>query len=588
MIGFVILINLVLPIQGLGVCVPPNSYKVPVLPNVLVVQDKLQFTTNKDQSLWITQESKDPLNRRMELLNFQKYIINEPTYAFTDQHPDKKYLLPNSPVSNMIWNSFVNPEIWDITFDFDVFRQASIMNSITKPCDTLDDLTNLYNLTGIKSHMPYPPVLIDWKSDTAFGQDQLTFNGFNLRKEVKNELSLSDDVVRKITGSSFNDLLANGRVFKSDFSNMDKYSKTGSQYVPGAYAQFYIDDCKNFMPLAIYLPRNKLTYTPLDDSNHWLLAKLAFNTAESNFQPMNHFLLQHLIVRSIRVEMIRHIGVKHPVYVILNHHFKSVLGLAVNARDTLVNDDTFYDKTFGTGANGALGLEAELTKNYHFVEQKIREGYQMRGLMDIPNHKQRDDILLIRKAIEIFITNYLSAFYKTADDVRKDQELQFWVQSVANPKYGNINGFPDYISDIPTLVDLVTDLITLVTVQHHQENSHNVWNGGVLPAKPKAFFKPLPTNKMDPINVRDYLVSDVKMLAIETALMANFYYKVVPKQLIGASYDDLDLGNSAIQAVKLFQGHLEFISDYINQREANSRRPYKSADPKILAYYGKV
>jgi hypothetical protein len=178
------------------------------------------------------------------------------------------------------------------------------------PVNTFTEIANIYE--KLASVVPVPNALKDWNTDASFGQDRLTYGGYSLKAETVNFLSLDQTLVQSITGTNFQSLLDERRVFKVDYSFIGAYSKTRvgqknpfGQYVPSVYAQFYLTPNNNFLPLAIKIIENDSVYTPKSPEKNWMLAKLAFGCAEGNFLLLERFVVNHMIFEGLQSELLR-------------------------------------------------------------------------------------------------------------------------------------------------------------------------------------------------------------------------------------------------------------------------------------------
>ena len=98
-----------------------------------------------------------------------------------------------------------------------------------------------------------------------------------------------------ITGTSLYQLVQDGRLFYVDYRDQAALART-NQTGAACDAYFYIDDSGDFLPLAIRTNvGSNLVYTPLDDHNDWLLAKMMFNVNDFWFTAWNHLASTHQV-----------------------------------------------------------------------------------------------------------------------------------------------------------------------------------------------------------------------------------------------------------------------------------------------------
>ena len=105
-------------------------------------------------------------------------------------------------------------------------------------------------------------------------------------------------------------------------------------------------------------------------------------------------------------------------------------------------------------------------------------------------------------AISDFITDLVSIFYRTADDVSRDHELQSWVKDIHE------NGFPtreeDVDHDFPKnlqsreqLIHVLTSIVFTCTCQHAAVNFSQMEITAFVPNVPPVMRLPPPTRKSE-------------------------------------------------------------------------------------------
>lgn len=120
----------------------------------------------------------------------------------------------------------------------------------------------------------------------------LTCSNASTPTKDKLPFSVDSEVVKKLTDTPLEALHEGGRLFVADHSNQKKYKTQAGRYQTACTGFFYLDARSNqFPPLATrIIVGADLTYTPLDDKNDWLLAKMFFNYNDLFNSPMSHVL----------------------------------------------------------------------------------------------------------------------------------------------------------------------------------------------------------------------------------------------------------------------------------------------------------
>lgn len=170
-----------------------------------------------------------------------------------------------------------------------------------------------------------PGSLTNYTQDIFFSMERLSTNPFSLKrlhpKKDKLPFDLEESTVGKITGKSLADLHAAGRLFFIDHSYQAKYPKIKDRYAAACSAYFYIHPAsQEFLPLAIKTNvGSDLIYTPSDDANDWLLAKMMFNSNDFFFGQVLHLDSTHAVAEIVHEAALRTISEKHPVRAFLDH-----------------------------------------------------------------------------------------------------------------------------------------------------------------------------------------------------------------------------------------------------------------------------
>lgn len=220
----------------------------------------------------------------------QKLIWNGPRHHEIGT-VDKLFQHSVGPQPGPLADSMTAAEVADVEARNDPAKLESIAQSFasgTLDLDSLDGLANVYY--AFKDELKLPTSVIDWDQDSSFAADRLTINGFKLQAAENALFPIDDEIVVSITQHSLEWLLRNKLLFEIDFSREGAFSPHNTRkYVPRVHALFFINDSGVFSTLAIHILDSGLTYTPLDDPDDWMLAKLAFSATEVNYQDWRHF-----------------------------------------------------------------------------------------------------------------------------------------------------------------------------------------------------------------------------------------------------------------------------------------------------------
>ena len=194
----------------------------------------------------------------------------------------------------------------------------------------------------------------------------------------------------------------------------------------------------------------------------------------------------------------------HPLYKLLQPHFRYTIGINTAARLQLINNGGIIDQAFSIGGEGVDVLMQRACKVYDVHGANIKENVKKRGVDDkdlLPNYYYRDDGLLIWDAIESYVREIIGIFYKSDEDVKDDAEVQSWANEVhfeAFPGYHDAvvgHGFPDKMESLEDLILYCTLIMFNGSAQHAAVNFGQFDIYAFVPNAPFALRKPPPTEK---------------------------------------------------------------------------------------------
>ncbi|KAF2704147.1 Lipoxygenase [Pleomassaria siparia CBS 279.74] len=274
--------------------------------------------------------------------------------------------------------------------------------------NTLDDYAKLYNDQWKSSAPkgPYPGILTNYTHDLTFSMAQLSSNPYRIVRVAKDVLlPFAVPNAKSISTLSLAALQSAGRLFLTDFLEQKTQPKT-----PGRYAAAY------FLPLAIK-PNvdgaEDLIYTPEDETNDWLLAKLMFN--------------QNSIMY---LAAIRTLNEEHPVMAILNRLVKDAWALGPIAVYRLLFEGGPMEQLFAS--NGLV--HSRRLYSGTFQANYFKTNVARHGLIDSkfgPKPKIfpfYEDASVIYDATRVFMADLVDSYYTSAKMLEKDVDLQAWTE----------------------------------------------------------------------------------------------------------------------------------------------------------------
>ncbi|KAK5245018.1 hypothetical protein LTS06_009470, partial [Exophiala xenobiotica] len=222
-----------------------------------------------------------------------------------------------------------------------------------KGLKTLDDYALLYDghFKTFLLHGPAPGILSNYTQDLLFSMERLSLSPYQVKRLNPSsdtlQFTIDDKLAKNITGMTLQALLGAGRLFYADYRDQKTLTSTG-RYAAACDAFFYIDPTSgDFLPLAIRTNLgSNLIYTPNDEPDDWLLAKIMYNVNDFWFAQWNHLASTHEVVQIAYLAAIRTLSDEHPVLALLNRLMYEVYAIQPLAATLLFLPGAVVDQVF--------------------------------------------------------------------------------------------------------------------------------------------------------------------------------------------------------------------------------------------------
>ncbi|KAI0160181.1 lipoxygenase [Xylariaceae sp. FL1272] len=377
---------------------------------------------------------------------------------------------------------------------------------------SLDDFANKLYADGQWPNVfpggPLPGILTNYTDDRTFSYFRLTGNPYKLRRvQAKDELWFPVDNAKIITGLTLNQLQKQGRLFSVDYTALKDLETLPVPKLFGGFCQayFYISPKGgDFLPLAIKLnnPGSDLIYTPEDEANDWLLAKMAFNSNDLWHLTWAHITHSHSQAEHSYQTANRALSEDHPIMGVIHRLMKYTWGIRPLLYDGVMVPGSPVEHYFPfTGPAGSdyadslynNGETGSWSKSY------FRTTLQDRGLINskfgpaLKHFPYYEDVSVIYDTARDFIKTVVHAYYANDRAVQQDEEIQTWL---SESEVAKTIDFVPSISTRDTLIDAVTHFAYLGAVVHGVLSTDGaIGLTAALPFSPTAFRKPMPTEK---------------------------------------------------------------------------------------------
>ncbi|EAZ28259.1 hypothetical protein OsJ_12231 [Oryza sativa Japonica Group] len=238
----------------------------------------------------------------------------------------------------------------------------------------------------------------------------------------------------------------------------------------------------------------------------WQLAKAYVAVNDSGWhQLISHWLNTHAVMEPFVIATNRQLSVTHPVYKLLQPHYRDTMTINALARQTLINGGGIFEQTVFPGKH-ALAMSSAVYKNWNFTEQGLPDDLIKRGIaikdpsspskvkLLIKDYPYATDGLAIWQAIEQWVTEYCAIYYPNDGVLQGDVELQAWWKEVREVGHGDLKDADWWpkMQSLPELTKACTTIIWIASALHAAVNFGQYPYAGYLPNRPTISRRPMP------------------------------------------------------------------------------------------------
>lgn len=336
------------------------------------------------------------------------------------------------------------------------------------------------------------PIMIEWIRPGEFGP-------------VGQKLPITPDRYAEARpGDTLEDAEADGRLFVVDFAVLEGIDTGVSfgwrKWMTAPIGLFALTaDRSRLMPVAVQCgqdPTQTSYFTPAD-GEHWRMAKIHFQVAESNYHGVvEHGTLCHMLVGAIGVSARRHLAPNHPVRVFVEPHLERTIGVNIATR-SLFAPGGLTTELQSVSIEGTVDLSLRGWRSFDWKERSTEREFARRGVLDhqvLPVYPFRDDSQRVTAALHEFACGYVELYYDGDDEVAGDGELRAWfaeIQAVEGPDAVEMPSIetPTTRTELSTFL---TDLLWRISPFHAVINYQVYEAMGYVPFTPTAAYAPPP------------------------------------------------------------------------------------------------
>ncbi|XP_048140590.1 linoleate 13S-lipoxygenase 2-1, chloroplastic-like isoform X3 [Rhodamnia argentea] len=279
----------------------------------------------------------------------------------------------------------------------------------------------------------------------------------------------------------------------------------------GSRTLFFLTPDETLKPLAIELtrpptvdgkPQWKQVFTPSCHSTGmwlWRLAKAHVLAHDSGYhQLVSHWLRTHCATEPYIIATNRQLSEMHPIYKLLQPHFRYTMEINALARGNLINGDGIIETTFSPGKYSMELSAVAYDKQWQFDLQGLPNDLISRGLamedptephglkLAIEDYPFANDGLLLWDIINEWVTGYVNHYYPDSTRIVSDMELQSWWTEIRTVGHGDKKdslGWPDLKSP-SDLIHIITTIVWVASGHHAAVNFGQYTYAGYFPNRP--------------------------------------------------------------------------------------------------------
>ncbi|WP_414566376.1 MULTISPECIES: lipoxygenase family protein [unclassified Anabaena] len=474
----------------------------------------------------------------------------------------------------------------------------------------LDDYASVFPV------LPVPEIAKTFRNDATFAQQRLSgpnpmelTNVLALNYPLTQKLGITDEIFQTVLRSlhrgrhiseTIHSATQKGRLFVTDYDLLasDNITAKPNQYLTAPIALYYGDRVRGnwqLIPIAIQLgqiPGVSLLCTPLDGVD-WTLAKIITQMADFYVHELVRHLGQtHLVLEPIALASVRELAARHPVNVLLKPHFEFTMAINAVGDQVLINPGGFVEIILGGTLESSRNLANQGVADifHNFSSFALPNNLRQRGVDERSGLREfpyRDDGLLIWKALEDYVSQYIGIYYRSNRDVREDFELQNWLQTLRKPiseqGFGVVS-LPSQLTTRDQLIDLLTQIIFTAGPQHSAIAWIQYQYMAFMPNMPGAIYQPIPTIKgiiQDENSLTSFLPG-VAATFTQVNLIAGIGTKRDPKAFTDFGENSFQ-DHRAIAVLRSLQNRLQGLERLIEQRNKRRQECYPGFLPSRMA-----
>jgi len=308
------------------------------------------------------------------------------------------------------------------------------------------------------------PAIDNWTSDDAFTKSFLTGTNPLMVRMVRSLDEIRDEFknLTNLWGETVRSLLGENRLFVADYSSLETISLVPGNvlYAPQVLFEKTPDGYLNALAILLSSPKAPHTTPRLvnlvkdrpdqtrPDHFQRLFAWMHVSLADAQIHAFSHHMRDHFVMEAISIARHNWLEDDHNIGKLLKPHMTGTIFINFAARHGLVaKKGSSVQKMFSVGRDGAMQLVSEeMSQRYDWSAVAFPTMMEDRGFSKtdgLKGYYYRDDGFDLWDALYQFVEGVVKHTYLSDKEVREDNSLIGFHASLADPKRGNIPGFPE-------------------------------------------------------------------------------------------------------------------------------------------------
>ncbi|TXG73179.1 hypothetical protein EZV62_001758 [Acer yangbiense] len=401
------------------------------------------------------------------------------------------------------------------------------------------------------------------------------------------------------------------KLFMLDYHDLllpyvEKVRKLKGTTLYGSRTLFFLTPSGTLRPLAIELtrppidgkPQWKRVYSPSWHSTEcwlWRIAKAHVLAHDSGYhQLVSHWLRTHCCTEPYIIATNRQLSTMHPIYRLLNPHFRYTMEINALARLALINAGGIIESSFSPGKYSMEFSSVAYDKQWRFDQEALPKDLIKRGLavedpsaphglkLTIEDYPFANDGLVLWDTIKQWVTDYVNHYYPNPSLVDSDKELQAWWSEIRNVGHGDKKDEPWWpVLETPEdLIEIITTIVWVASGHHAAVNFGQYTFAGYFPNRPTIARINMPDENPSKENWKFFLqkpeavlltsfpsqIQATKVMAILDVLSNHSPDEEYLGDIAEPSWKDDPVINAAFEK---FNGRLKEFEGIVDERNAN-------------------